>query len=117
MGHPARPADLITQIGQRLRLTRVLLSLTQDQASTIAGVSPQRWSNWERGDHTPDILAMCRFVSHTNLTLDWLYRGHLSRLPHELVPEILRRRPDLVLGAPAGARAAEDWDKALREVA
>jgi transcriptional regulator with XRE-family HTH domain len=87
-------------IGARLALTRRALgySLQTEFVSAFApilDVSIARWNNYESGRQriTVDVaLALC---SRWDLTLDWIYAGKWSGLPHGLflaIEEIERAR-------------------------
>ena len=110
MANADRPSEFVHRAAARLRVTRCVLGLTQRSMAELCGASEARWSNWERADHLPDILAMARLSGLFRVPLDWIYRGDLAGLPWHLVPELRRRRPDLVLGAPTDAQPAPDWD-------
>jgi transcriptional regulator with XRE-family HTH domain len=111
MASPERPTVVIERTAARLRATRCALGLTQRRMAELCNVTEARWSNWERGDHFPDILVMMQLSNLFGVTLDWLYRGALSGMPHRLAAELQRRRPDLVLGGDPHAAPAPDWDQ------
>jgi transcriptional regulator with XRE-family HTH domain len=111
MANATRPAEVIEQTAARLRLIRTLLGLEQVEIAEASGISSQRWSNWEQGLHLPDVLVMARTAQVYGVSLDWIYRGSLERLPYEFVEEIRKRRPDLILGASSDAAPADGWDK------
>lgn len=89
MGSPGRISETIAKTGARLRATRRALGLSQRDAAKAAGVSEQRWSNWERGEHLLDVGAAMRFADRFRLTLDWLYRGDPAGLPFGLAERLL----------------------------
>jgi transcriptional regulator with XRE-family HTH domain len=110
MASAERPSLFVERTAARLRVTRCVLGLTQRAIAEMCGVSEARWSNWERADHLPDILAMSQMASLFGISLDWIYRGDLAGMPWPLVSELRRRRPDLVLGADPDAKPSDDWD-------
>jgi transcriptional regulator with XRE-family HTH domain len=110
MASADRPSHFVERAAARLRVTRCVLGFTQRALADMCGASEARWSNWERADHLPDIVSMSQLAALFRIPLDWLYRGDIGKLPHELLPEILRRRPDLVLGAAPDAEPSSDWD-------
>ena len=111
MASPERPTEAIARTAARLRATRCALGLTQRRIAELCNVSEARWSNWERGDHFPDILVMVQLGTLYGVTLDWIFRGALAGVPHRLARELQRRRPDLVLGGDPQATPAPDWDE------
>jgi transcriptional regulator with XRE-family HTH domain len=89
---------------------RVALGVQQKVMAQQMHVSPQAWSGWENGRDLADPLVMARAALRYGFTVDWIYLGKLAYLPGPLADEIERRRPDLVLGAPADAAPSPDWD-------
>jgi transcriptional regulator with XRE-family HTH domain len=110
MANPDRPSSFVAAAGARLRVTRCVLGFSQKALAEMCGSSEQRWSNWERADHLPDVVVMSRFATLFRVPLDWIYRGDVTGLPRDLLPEILRRRGDLVLGGDPSAEPSADWD-------
>jgi transcriptional regulator with XRE-family HTH domain len=87
--------DLRNEMGQRLRLTREALGLSQAELCRRVGISPAAWNNAETGDNRIGIdnaMLLCRTVG---VTLDWIYQGHRGGLPQKLAVEIerLAKRP------------------------
>ena len=82
-------------MGERLRLTREALGLSQAELCRRTGITPAAWNNAETGDNRLGIdnaLSLCRA---TGVTLDWLFQGHRGGLPQKLAVDIerlLRRR-------------------------
>lgn len=55
-------------------------------------IAPQRLNNYEAGLRPLDIDVAKRMVERWRLTLDWLYLGDDSALPHNLREAILQRQ-------------------------
>jgi transcriptional regulator with XRE-family HTH domain len=106
-----RPSEAVANAAARLRVIRAIIGKEQTEIADACGVSSQRWSNWEAGAHLPDVLIMVKAAHLYGFTLDWVYRGVIDRMPYELVIEIQRRRPDLILGASRDAVPSADWDE------
>lgn len=90
--------DSNAAIGNRLRLIRLaygalqdpLHPITQAEFSRLCGIGRAAWNNAETGDNRIGIdgaMAICR---RTGVTLDYIYFGERSRLPHALALEIER---------------------------
>lgn len=82
---PVDPSSL-PQMAVRLTLTRRALGHSQATMSRLVGSSTggQAWHNYESGLRRISIghaLALCRTC---NLTLDWIYQGHLHTLPQPI---------------------------------
>jgi transcriptional regulator with XRE-family HTH domain len=53
-------------------------------------LKPNRYSQYESGVRPLTIDAALRICEEYGLTLDWLFRGDRSMLPHRLAIEIAR---------------------------
>jgi transcriptional regulator with XRE-family HTH domain len=53
-------------------------------------LKPNRYSQYETGARPLTIDAALRICNEYGLTLDWLYRGERSTLPHKLAIDIAR---------------------------
>ncbi|MGD9671278.1 MAG: helix-turn-helix domain-containing protein [Hyphomicrobiaceae bacterium] len=85
--------DLTAGIAQRLLITRTVIGISQLEFGKGAGLSQPQYHQYESGKRRLTLDAALSLCSAYNLTLDWLYRGDLSGLPHRLVQQIetLRR--------------------------
>jgi DNA-binding XRE family transcriptional regulator len=81
-----RPQRLrtIEAIGHRLRLTRLALGLDQTQLCERAGIARNTWNQWEKGKGRPQLDEAMKLVDTFNITLDWIYLGDITGLPHGL---------------------------------
>ena len=63
------------EIGQRLKVRRKELDLTQDYVASVLGITRQTMSNWENGRSYPDIERIIRLSDVYKLSLDELLKG------------------------------------------
>jgi len=77
-------------IATRLRHTREALGLNQTEFAMRASLSQNRYNQYESGARPLTIDAARKICDEYGVTLDWLYRGDRSRLPHHLAIEIAR---------------------------
>jgi DNA-binding XRE family transcriptional regulator len=85
-----RQPDSRNDIGERLRVTREALGLSQAELCRRLGISPAAWNNAETGDNRIGIdnaMLLCKAIG---VTLDWIYMGHRGGLPQKLAVEIER---------------------------
>ena len=85
-------------IATRLRHTREALGLNQTEFAMRANLKQNRYSQYESGARPLTIIAAHRICDEYGVTLDWLYRGDRSTLPHHLAIDIARieaAKPDL----------------------
>ncbi len=76
-------------VGKRLILTRLALGFeNQKDFYAATGLGASAYSMWETGDNFPRVEHMMRLCQEFKLTLDWLYRGDISSLPHALAVRI-----------------------------
>lgn len=85
-----RPSDGSTAeaIGQRLRLTREVLGLSQAEFADRCGIARNTYNQYEQGKNKPQLQLAIDMCERFNLTLDWLYRGDPSSLPYKLADAI-----------------------------
>ena len=77
-------------IASRLLRTREALGLNQREFAMRANLKPNRYSQYETGVRALTIDAALRICDEYGISLDWLYRGDRSRLPHHLAIDIAR---------------------------
>ena len=77
-------------IATRLRHTREALGVNQREFARRVNLKPNRYSQYETGARPLTINAAHRICDEYGVTLDWLYRGDRSRLPHHLAIAIAR---------------------------
>jgi transcriptional regulator with XRE-family HTH domain len=88
MSKPRRPSDQMMAVGQRLRVTREALGMTQAELAAELNISASAITNWEAGIRLADVLAMGRLVERFGVTLDWIYLGDMSGLRHSLATKL-----------------------------
>ena len=81
-------------IGARLRHTREALGLNQREFALRVDLKENRYNQYETGVRPLTIEAALGICEQYGVTLDWLYRGDRSTLPHRLAIEIARREAD-----------------------
>lgn len=53
-----------------LKMLRIKENLSQKQVGDIFNVSPETWSNWERGRTTPDVITAYKIADFFKVSLD-----------------------------------------------
>ena len=64
--------------------------MNQREFARRANLKPNRYSQYESGVRPLTIDAANRICDEYGISLDWLYRGDRSRLPHHLAIDIAR---------------------------
>ncbi|WP_051548139.1 helix-turn-helix domain-containing protein [Sneathiella glossodoripedis] len=77
-------AKIYSDIGVRLRAFRGLGGMNQKQFALSLGYNPTQYTNWETGARRIPVDMAIRLVERFGLTLDYIYLGDVSALPHEL---------------------------------
>ena len=85
---PADTGDLMTDVGRRLRRTRLALDLDQQEFGTRAGLSQPQYNQFEKGKRLLTLASALKLCAEYGVTLDWLYRGEPSGLPYRLASAI-----------------------------
>jgi len=80
----------IEDIAARLRHTRRALGVNQRQFAKRANLRQNRYNQYESGARALTIDAAQKICNEYGVTLDWLFRGDRSMLPHRLAIEIGR---------------------------
>lgn len=73
---------------RRLEDVREALELDQGDFALAAGVQPNAYSNWGKRKTGPSVPSAEKFCNQYGLTLDYIYRGTLSGLPHDLAVKL-----------------------------
>jgi len=89
----ARPESLnpesVAAIGERIRLTREAMRLTQAAFARLVGADPQAINNWEKARSRISLDQALKVCKATGASLDWIYRGQASSgLPVSLATEV-----------------------------
>src|SRR5882724_8050936 len=75
-------------IAERLRLTRAATGLTQAAMGRLVGIASNAWNNNERGRDRISVDQAIKLCIATGVTLDWIYRGEMKGLPHDITIKI-----------------------------
>lgn len=75
-------------VARRLRLTRRALGMTQAEVAETCGIGRTAFNQYETGTRLLTLTAALALCGAFGLTLDWLYRGDPSGLPHRLFEAI-----------------------------
>ncbi|BBK37720.1 hypothetical protein STAQ_27980 [Allostella sp. ATCC 35155] len=94
-----------SHIAGRLRALRLSLGLSQAELCRRAGLAPNTWNQWEKASSQPDLQYGIRLVDAFRVTLDWIYLGDASGLPHALAV-YLQDNPAVPVSVGAGTRPA-----------
>ena len=107
---PKKPpaSEMDRNAGLRLRATREVLQLKQEQLANMIGVTRTALANWE-GGKLPDVRAMVRLLQETGIPMEWIYAGSLQRVDYDLAERL--RAKAAALGAVIGGPVAE-WPAA-----
>lgn len=68
------------EIGERLRLTREALGLTQAEFARKSKVAASAYNQYEKGKMRPAVDQAIKIRDTYKLTLDWIYLGDNSGL-------------------------------------
>ena len=85
----------VQEIAGRLIATRLALGLNQRQLCERSGVATNTYNQWEKVRGRPDLDGALSLCDEFGLTLDWIYRGDPSRLPHDLATKIAAEPSEL----------------------
>lgn len=88
MPAPHNDRDLMDAVGDRLRLSRQALGLSQVEFSQRAGIAANTYNQYERGKKLPSINNAVAICDAHGLTLDWLFRDDPGNLPYKLASAI-----------------------------
>ena len=75
-------------IGRRLNVFRLALGKRQIELARDLGWSQQKWGEWENAKRLPNLRDMIELAERYGVTLDYIYRGDMSRLPEWMAREI-----------------------------
>jgi transcriptional regulator with XRE-family HTH domain len=81
----ANPID----IGRRLRATREAFGLNGTEFAARSTLKQNAYSQYETGARLLTVTASMKLCATYGLTMDWLYRGDLSGLPHSLAIKLV----------------------------
>jgi transcriptional regulator with XRE-family HTH domain len=78
------------EIGKRLKALRIASGYERNQKGFVdlIGIAPNAWSQYEAGTRLPTLDQADKIVVATGVTLDWIYRGNVSGLPHHIAVKL-----------------------------
>lgn len=85
---PDDTGDLLMDVARRLRMTRLALGLTQAEIAERTGLGRTQYNQFETGKRILTLTAALSLSEKFAVSLDWLYRGDASSLPHKLFIKI-----------------------------
>ena len=72
------------EIGNRIKLHRASLNLSQEELAEQVYVTRQTLSNWENGKTYPDINSLLRLSGVFGVTLDELVKGDIPKMKEQI---------------------------------
>lgn len=78
------PRPDYSEIGQRIADLRGYVEQSRPEFAKANGFTPSQLANWEYGLRRISPDAAIRLVTRYGVTLDWIYLGRTSALPHSL---------------------------------
>ena len=91
-------------IAARLRALRAAVAPSQAEFCRRLGVATNTWNQYEKGNSRPDLDHATKIARTFGVTLDWIYLGDASGLPHALA---LRLAEQATVRSGAGPGPAE----------
>jgi transcriptional regulator with XRE-family HTH domain len=88
MQSAAPDARSVEAIASRLVATREALGLNQTRLCERAGIATNTYNQWEKAKGRPDLDGAFLLCDAFGLSLDWIYRGDESRLPHDIAMKL-----------------------------
>jgi transcriptional regulator with XRE-family HTH domain len=79
----------LPSVSARLKQTREALGLSQAAWCRLVGITAQAWNNYEKGTNLISLQPAIKVCIATGVSLDWIYRGLRSGLPHELAGKLV----------------------------
>ena len=76
-------------MGRRLRQVRKFLALNQADFGNLIDVGQNTLSSWESGERMIQPKALIKLNKLHRVSLDWIYLGDPSGLPHRLAHAIM----------------------------
>ena len=90
MAQPHSDERSVESVARRLVQTRLALEVGQSEFAKRAGLAQNTYNQFERGKRRLSLEAAHALCDEYRLTLDWLYRGDLSSMPHALAGTLRR---------------------------
>ena len=90
MAQPFSDQRSVESVARRLEQTRLVLELGQSEFAKRAGLAQNTYNQFERGKRRLSLEAAHALCDEFKLTLDWLYQGDLSGMPHAMAGTLRR---------------------------
>jgi DNA-binding XRE family transcriptional regulator len=74
-GRRPSDAELLREIGARLRQVRATMGYSQHNFAKLIGASPFQLNRWEYGRIAPKLDAMIQLMRRTGVSADFIYTG------------------------------------------
>lgn len=94
-------------LAARLRALRKSVADSQADLCRRLGIATNTWNQYERMKGSPDLAHALKIAETLGVTLDWIYFGDPSGLPHWLAIEIGKRLDEPMADEPRGPRRRE----------
>lgn len=91
---PLKPEQTAPAVCARLSRLREALGLRKGEIAARVGLSQSQWSNYEKGIRMPNLEDMIRLADEFGASLDYIYRGLVGGLPHDLAMSLANRDHD-----------------------
>lgn len=75
----------LRDIGRRIVALREAMGMNQTAFAQLTDIKQNALANYEAGTRRPDLDQAYKLVAKTGVTLDWVYLGDRSGLPHRLL--------------------------------
>ena len=85
---PAHNQRSVEAIAGRLERTRLALDLTQTEFCARCGIARNTYNQWKQGKNRPELDKAILVCDAFGLTLDWIYLGDPSCLPHQIAVKL-----------------------------
>jgi len=84
----------VDAVARRLRVLRKALGLQQAQIADRADIKRNAYNQYDKGGRALTLAPALKLCETFGVTLDWLFRGDLTGLPHGLAVDITRIAAD-----------------------
>lgn len=90
------------KLGERLRVTRRTLGISEREAADAAGVDVRTYRRWEKGGRDRSSVPLRRFCDEFDVSYDWLLVGKGRFLARDYYELLTKRRSAQRLLSDAG---------------
>lgn len=75
--------QIVTTVGQNIRLAREARGLNQRELASLIGVGESHVSRWEMGRHVPVLKRLTSIARELHRDVGWFYVDHSADLDRE----------------------------------